>query len=73
MRIDRRTILGLAASAFMIATSGTAMAQDAANSKTLITNVSIFDGTNETRITGKDVAISGNTISKAKGDQKWLF
>ena len=31
------------------------------------------DTPKETLITGKDVATSGNTISKAKGDQKWLF
>jgi len=67
MRISRRTTLGLTVSAFMTATFGTAMAQDAATSKTpqktLITNVIIFDGTSKSLITGQDLTLSGNTIT----------
>jgi len=40
-----------------------ALAQDAP-AKILITNVSIFDGTSETLITGKDVVLAGNKIDK---------
>ena len=63
MNFKRRTTLGLAAAAVIAAMGGTAFAQDKPK-QTLITNVSIFDGSNETLITGKDVVVSGNTISK---------
>ena len=73
MRTKRRTTFGLAAAAVIVALGGTAFAQDTPDKpkQTLITNVSIFDGTNEALITGKDLVLSGNTISgmvEAGGD-----
>ena len=67
MKLTRRTSLGLTAGVLMAALAGPSMAQDAATPPppptTLITNVSIFDGTTETLITGQDLALSGNTIT----------
>jgi imidazolonepropionase-like amidohydrolase len=67
MKLKRPTSFGLTAAAFMAMLSGATMAQDAAAPPspptTLITNVSIFDGTNEMLITGQDLALSGNTIT----------
>ncbi len=37
--------------------------EEATNTKVLITNVSIFNGTTKTLITGKDVVLSGNKIA----------
>ena len=39
-------------------------AQDSAPVRTLITNVSIFDGTSERLIEGRDVLIEGNLIAE---------
>ena len=68
MKLNRRKYLGLTAAAFMAALAGPCLAQTATTPPppptVLITNVSIFDGTTETLITGKDLVLSGNTISK---------
>ncbi|MEY8120719.1 MULTISPECIES: amidohydrolase family protein [unclassified Falsihalocynthiibacter] len=66
MKLNRRKYLGLTAAAFMAALAGPGLAQTATTPPptVLITNVSIFDGTNEALITGKDLALSGNTVSK---------
>ena len=68
MKLDRRKYLGLTAAAFMAALAGPGLAQTATTPPplptVLITNVSIFDGTNEALITGKDLVLSGNTVSR---------
>ena len=63
MSLNFRASICLAFAAAFCALAGSAISQDAAR-KTLIRNVSIFDGTSKTLITGKDVVLSGNTISK---------
>ena len=63
MSLNRRASFSLAFAAAFCALAGPAISQDAAG-RTLIRNVSNFVGASKTLITGTDVVLSGNKISK---------
>jgi hypothetical protein len=60
--------LGLTAAASLIFSQ--AVAAEPAQTSTLITGATIFDGTSETLITGKSVLIEGNKIKSSAADIK---
>ena len=60
--------LGLTAVASLIFSQ--AVAAEPAQTSTLITGATIFDGTSETLITGKSVLIEGNKIKSSAADIK---
>jgi imidazolonepropionase-like amidohydrolase len=64
MKTLRSILQPVACVAALLVMAAPVFAQDKAPTRMLVTNVSIFNGTSQTLITGKDVVLVGNKIDK---------